>query len=192
MLMALTRPSRSADLSKLNICYRTYTAKGVTFQPTHLSKQSHSSKPIREFFFPFYAADKNICPVRALQTYEDRTLAYREKNTEPTLFLSWIGKHNPVSSSTIARWLRMCLQEAGIDTDTFKVNSVRGAAGSSAAWSGVTVMDILNAADRSTETTFQQFYHQEMQDKFTFGSAVLSSASTSNLHVDMETEPSEM
>ena len=31
MLMALTCPSRSADLSKLNICYRTYTARGVTF-----------------------------------------------------------------------------------------------------------------------------------------------------------------
>ena len=86
----------------------------------------------------------------------------------------------------------MCLQEAGIDTDTFKAHSLIDAAGLSAAWSGVTVMDILNAADWSTETTFQQFYHREMQDKSTFGSAVLSSASTSNLHVDIETEPSEM
>ena len=86
----------------------------------------------------------------------------------------------------------MCLQEAGINTDTFKAHSIRGAAGSSAAWSGVTIMDILNAADWSSETTFQQFYHQEMQDRSTLGSAVLSSASSSNLHVDMETEPSKM
>ena len=42
MLMALTRPSRSADLSKLDIRFRTYTAKGLIFQPTHLSKQSRS------------------------------------------------------------------------------------------------------------------------------------------------------
>ena len=194
MLMALTRPSRSADLSKLDIRFRTYTAKGVIFQPTHLSKQSRSSKPIREFFFPSYPTDDNICPVRALQVYEERTSSFREKNTKlkSTLFLSWIGKHDPVSSSTIARWLRMCLQEAGINTDTFKAHSIRGAAGSSAAWSGVTIMDILNAADWSSETTFQQFYHREMQDRSTFGSAVLSSASSSNLHVDMETEPSEM
>ena len=192
--MALTRPSRSADLSKLDIRFRTYTAKGVIFQPTHLSKQSRSSKPIREFFFPSYPTDDNICPVRALQVYEERTSSFREKNTKlkSTLFLSWIGKHDPVSSSTIARWLRMCLQEAGINTDTFKAHSIRGAAGSSAAWSGVTIMDILNAADWSSETTFQQFYHREMQDRSTFGSAVLSSASSSNLHVDMETEPSEM
>ena len=192
MLLALTCPSRSADLSKLDMHFRTYTAKGVIFQPTHLSKQSRSSKPIREFFFPFYVADEDICPVRALQSYEERTLSFREKNTKSTLFLSWISKHDPVSSSTIARWLRMCLQEAGIDTDTFKAHSVRGAASSSAAWSGVTIMDILNAADWSAEATFQQFYYREMQDMTTFGSSVLSSASTSNLHVDMEMEPSEM
>ena len=192
MLMALTRPSRSADLSKLDIRFRTYTAKGVIFQPTHLSKQSRSSKPIKEFFFPLYTTDENICPVRALQAYEGRTASFRENNNKSTLFLSWIGKHDPVSSSTITRWLRICLQEAGINTDTFKAHSVRGAASSSAAWSGVTTLDILNAADWSSETTYQQFYHRDVQDRSTFGSAVLSSASTSNLHVDMETEPSEM
>ena len=51
MLLALTCPSRSADLSKLDMRFRTYIAKGVIFQPTHLSKQSRSSKLIREFFF---------------------------------------------------------------------------------------------------------------------------------------------
>ena len=86
----------------------------------------------------------------------------------------------------------MCLQEAGINTDTFKAHSVRGAACSSAAWAGVTTLDIFNVADWSTETTFQQFYHRDMQDRSIFGSAVLASVSTSNLHVDMETEPSEM
>ena len=169
MLLALTRPSRSADLSKLDMRFRTYTAKGVIFQPTHLSKQSRSSKPIREFFFPFYVADEDICPVRALQSYKERTLSFREKNTKPTLLLSWIGKHDPMSSSTIARWLRMYLQEAGIDTDTFKAYSVRGAASSTAAWLGVTIMDILNAADWSAEATFQQFCHREMQDMTILG-----------------------
>ena len=183
-----------SNFNSVDIRFQTYTANGVIFQSTHLSKQSRSSKSIGEFFFPSYPIDDNICPVRALQVYEERTLSFREKNTKLkcTLFLSWIGKHDPVSSSTIARWLRMCLQEAGINTDTFKAHSIRGVAGSSAAWSGVTIMDILYAADWSSETTFQQFYHWEMQDRSTFGSAVISSASSLNLHVDMETEPSEM
>ena len=37
--------------------------------------------------------------------------------------------------------------ESGIDTETFKTHLVRGAACSATAWSGVTVADILNAAD---------------------------------------------
>ena len=53
-------------------------------------------------------------------------------------------------------------------------------------------MDILNAVDWSSEITFQQFYHREMQDRSTFGSTVLSSPSSSNLHVDMEMQPSKM
>ena len=53
-------------------------------------------------------------------------------------------------------------------------------------------MGILHVADCSTETTFQQFYHQEMQDMTTFGSSVLLSAFASNLHGDMETEPFKM
>ena len=192
MLMALTRPSRSADLSQLNIRLRTYTHEGVIFQPSHLSKQSHSSKPIKEFFFPYYTPDESLCLVKALQVYEECTASFRTGESKSTLFLSWIGKHEPVSSSTIARWLRTCLQDAGIDTDTFKAHSVRGAACLSAAWSGVTTTDILNAADWSNETTFQQFYHREVRDRSTFGSTVLMSADTSNLHVDMEAEPSKI
>jgi len=191
MLMALTHPSRSADLSTLDVHSRTYTSKGVIFQPSHLSKQSRSTKPVKEFFFPYYATDKALCPVMALKRYEECTASFRSENSN-YLFLSWIGKHEPVTSSTIARWLRTCLQEAGIDTNTFKTHSIRGATCSTAAWSGVTKSDILNAADWSSETTFQCFYHKELQDKTTFGSTVLSAANTSNLHVDTETEPSEM
>ena len=71
----------------------------------------------------------------------------------------------------------------------FKAHSVRGTACSTAAWAGVTTSDILKAADWSSEGTFQTFYHR---NKGTFGTSVLESAASSNLHVDMETEPSEM
>ena len=54
MLMALTRPSRSADLSGLDIHTRSYVSNRVTFRATHLSKQSRSSKPLSDFFFPAF------------------------------------------------------------------------------------------------------------------------------------------
>ena len=124
--------------------------------------------------------------------YEKCTASFRIGESKSTLLLSWIRKHEPFSSSTIARWIRACLQDAGVDIDTFKAHSVRGAACSTATWSGVTTMDILNAADWSNKGTFQQFYHREIRDESMFGTNVLPSANTSNLHVDMETEASKI
>ena len=83
--------------------------------------------------------------------------------------------------------------EAGIDTGIF--NSVRGASSSTAASAGVTTADILKTADWSSAGTFQRFYLHPTKvsdDKSSFGTAVLSSAQASNLHVDIETEPSKM
>ena len=123
MLMALTRPARSVDLSKLDIRARTLSEAGVTFKAQHLSKQSRASKPLADFFYPRYPEDQTICPVVTLQAYEARTLEFRAWSTEnrkTLLFLSWIGKHDPVTGSTIARWLKTCLAEAGINTEIFK------------------------------------------------------------------------
>ena len=74
------------------------------------------------------------------------------------------------------------MEEAGIDISIFKAHSVRGAACSTAAGAGVTTKDILDAADWSSERTFQRFYYRELgsSDRSTFGSSVLSSHQASN------------
>ena len=90
-----------------------------------------------------------------LRAYEERTQPFRTSSSvdfKSILFLSWIGQHDPVSSSTIARWLKTLMEDAGIDISIFKAHSVRGAA--SCAGAGVTSKDILNAADWSSEGTF--------------------------------------
>ena len=138
-----------------------------------------------------------MCPVATIQTYEQRTLQFQTPIADTgktSLFLSCIGKHEPVTGSTIARWPKTCLQEAGIDTGVFKGYSVQGAASSKAARSGVTISDILQAADWSPESTFQKFYHRSTDDKnkSSFRKAVVSLLGPSNLHVGMETEPSKM
>ena len=142
MLLALTRPSCSADLSKLDIQWMSYQADGVIFQPAHLAKQSRSSKHLADFFFPRFKDDPVICPVITLRTYEKRTKEFRDLQSpspKTTLFLSWIGKHNLVTSSTIARWLNSIMSEAGIDVGIFKSHSVRGATCTKAAGVGVTL-----------------------------------------------------
>ena len=77
MLMVLTRPARSVDLSKLDIGARSFSQAGVTFKSLHLSKQSRASKPLADFFYPKYSEDQTICPVITLQAYEARTLEFR-------------------------------------------------------------------------------------------------------------------
>ena len=94
MLLALTRPSRSADLSKLDIDWRSYQSDGVTFRPAHLAKQNRSSKCIPDFFYPCFKNDPMLCPVDTLKAYEDRTKEFRDfQSSKPKtqLFLTWIG-----------------------------------------------------------------------------------------------------
>ena len=190
MLLALTRPCRGADLAELDLRNRSYVQEGVVFQPSHLSKQSRPSHHNVKFFFPKYEEDRCLCPVEALKAYEERTLPFRNNLGENRVFRSFIGKHGPVTSSTIARWIKSCLQKAGVDTSKFKAHSTRAAAATKAAMSGLTVDEIMKAADWSSEGVFQKFYYRP-QHSVEFGSSVLA-ASASKSHVDMETEPSEV
>ena len=91
------------------------------------------------------------------------------------LFLSYVGQHTPVSNSTIARWLKTFMAEAGIDISIFKAHSVRGASCSTAVGAGVMTKNTLDAADWSSEGTFQRFYCRELKkdDKTTFGTALV-------------------
>ena len=173
MLLALTRPSRSADLSQLDLTGRRYLPEGVVFPPTKLAKQSRQSRPLTDFFFPTFPHNKRLCPVHTLKAYEERTASFREGQGSSALFLTTIKPHSPAASSTIARWLKSLLGKAGIDTAIFKAHSVRGAAATAAHNAGITTGDILNAADWSTQSVFQKFYYKPSRNTG-FGIAVLN------------------
>ena len=124
-LLAITRPSRSADLSQLDTSRMRSGVNGVSFIPSTLAKQSRQDKPIESFFFPSFPQNPTLCPVRTLSVYLDKT--NQVQGSETKLFLSFIKPHKAVTSSTIARWLRTILEQAGIDTEIFSAHSTRGA-----------------------------------------------------------------
>ena len=195
MILALTRPSRSADLVKLDLRYRRFTPEGVVFQDSGLAKQARPGRLRAEYFFPAFEQAR-LCPRHTLTVYEERTKSFRDQgDTERSkLFLAVVKPHKPISSSTMARWLRSLLGKAGIDTNIFKAHSVRGAAASAAANAGVTTIDIMKAADWSSESVFTKFYYKPVRSR-AFGAAVLSMQGSGGLQtttVDMETEPSEI
>ena len=69
------------------------------------------------------------------------------------------------------------LKLAGIDTNTFKAHSIRGASVSAAASAGITTNQIMEAADWSSVSVFQRFYYRPTQSN-QVGAAVLSTEST--------------
>ena len=120
--------------------------------------------------FPAFLANTTPCPVRTLDKYLDKTKQLREN--ENRLFISFIKPHKAVTSSSIARWLRTILEEIGIDSSIFGAHSTCGASASAAARGGVTLEEILKAANWSSESVFQRFYHKEMH-RVAYGRAVI-------------------
>ena len=135
MLLALTRPSRSADL---DLTRRVHKPDGVCFYPNVLAKQSRQGSQIAHFFFPSLPGNATLCPVATLKAYEDRTKPIRGDETR--LLISFINPYKAVTSSSVACWLKAVLGAAGIDTAIFSAHSTRGASSSAAANVGMTFL----------------------------------------------------
>ena len=60
MLLALTRPSRSADLSQLNLQGKVYKPDGVVFIPGTSAKHCRQGKPVNKIFFPSFPHESTL------------------------------------------------------------------------------------------------------------------------------------
>lgn len=77
-------------------------------------------------------------------------------------------------SSTVAIWLKLLMGKAGVNMEIFKAHSVQSASTSAAATAGITTSDILKAADWSSETVFQKFYHKPTKvNPVWYGSSII-------------------
>ena len=180
LLLALTRPMRSADLASLLVTNLKFLPEGAVFSPSCPSKQSRANKAMKDFFFPMFTPNSNLCPVNAIRVYIKRVEKFRKSET--SLFLTAIPGYHAATATTIARWIKTGLSKAGIDTSIFKAHSVRSASTSAAADAGVSTSEIMEAADWSSASVFEKFYYRP-QKSTNFGHSVISTAS--NLQSDM-------
>ena len=104
---------------------RSYTQEGVNFAQNAVIE----GKTLQGFFFPSFSWNKLLCSVEALQEYKRKLKSLRGKEM---LFLAMIKHHRPVTSSTIARWLKKVLELSEIDTSIYSVHSAQGASTSAA------------------------------------------------------------
>ena len=113
MLLALSGSKRQSDLRALDIRFKKHIPEVVTFQLA-TSTKTRSSKNSIEFFFPPFTHNKKLCPVACLDSYIERSKAWRGVGNRPQpLFLSFQAPQKPVSSATIGRWFVKGYNEGG-------------------------------------------------------------------------------
>ena len=175
LLMALVEASQSSELHALDVRYMVFKPEGVLFSLPTLTKKRTCGAPPKQLFFAAFPKDQNLCVVQCLREYEKQTVTFRPRNKEADnpLFLSHIRPHRPVTSQRIAHWVKDRLLEAGVDTSRFKAHSVRRAVTSAALNKGVTLGDILQVADWSSNSTFRFYYRPTHDHSTIFGQKVL-------------------
>eukprot|EP00118_Oscarella_pearsei_P020915 m.231510 g.231510 ORF g.231510 m.231510 type:complete len:603 (+) comp40072_c0_seq1:414-2222(+) len=180
MLLALTRPSRSADLVRIDTRFLRITEEGVCYKPTGWAKQQKIGVATLEIFHPAFPEEEILCPRSTVEAYLSRTSRWRKGPDYSQLLLSVIERHRPVTSATVARWIKGMMSAAGINVDKFKAHSTRGASASAAGEAGIPIQDILAAADWRSQETFIRHYYRLLNKppSSQFGRTVLSQEST--------------
>ena len=159
-LLALVSAQRGQSLHLLDIDCMSVAEDRYTFHLVGDFKQSRKGYETLNIVLPAFHDDTRLCIVKTLDVYLERTKPLRLSSR---LFISTVRPFKPVSKDTIARWIKLTLNMAGVDVGIYKPHSTRAAATSAAHRKGVNIKEILNVAGWSRETTFARFYNRPLQ-----------------------------
>ena len=109
-----------------------------------------------------FEEDTKLCVGATFKEYLKRTKVYLEGNKDQ-LLLSFVKLRNPVVSSTISRWIKNVLREAGIDNKIFKGQSTRSVTTSKVGLAGLSLTGILERGSWSNASTWQRFYNRQVE-----------------------------
>ena len=143
-LVALVSAQRVQSLHKLDLDCMTQENDRITFKFA-LLKQSRPSVKSHIMELCVYPENPQICVVKTLSHYLERTQSFTEQETK--LFLTYQKPHHAVSASTIIRWIKSMLKRAGVDTSKFGAHSTRATSSSAAKQAGVPIMNILSTRE---------------------------------------------
>lgn len=170
LLIALTTGQRCQTLTLLDISegYMQRNSTCFNFGLTEHLKQDRPGKVFGNLRLYKYNIEE-LCVYKTLEQYIEATSKLRSSSK---LLVSFIKPHNAVTSSTIGRWIKNTLTQAGIDTQTFTAHSTRCAA-TSKACASVSADIILATAGWNEESTFRKFYDKPVAITDQMSTAVL-------------------
>lgn len=130
MLCALANAQREQTMCAhaLDLRNKIETSESIKFIVTDRLKTSRPGKSVEVCITATDVAE--ICPVTTSREYICRTeiLRLHDGKFGNKLFLYFVKSHNPLTTSTIGRWIKTVMHSAGTDTSVFKAHSVREAA----------------------------------------------------------------
>ena len=138
MLLALTTSQRVQTLKALDIHSMTLNTKQCVFVINSVLKTTKPGKHLTNIQIEAFVANKNLCPLEHLKQYLEKTSAIRGLHTQ--LLLSYQKPHRPVSTDTIARWIKVVLAQAGVNTELFSAHSTRAASTTAAHNKGISII----------------------------------------------------
>ena len=173
MLLALLTGQRTQTLHCLDVNHMDMSDKKCIFYLTSLQKHSRPGKHQKPLELEAFDHEPNLCVIRHLKAYVDKTSVHRGYTKRNQLLLSFQKPFKPVSKDTISRWTKNVLKDAGIDTTKFGAHSTRAASTSAAAKAGTPLEVILESAGWSNCGTFAKFYQKPINARCNFGSVLL-------------------
>ena len=161
ILLGLIALKRGAEIHQLDISFKKSFGDYYSFdlQKTVKNIKGKVPKPLKFFR---HGGNKKLCPMYCIDQYITMTNPWRPKQNHGPLFLSYVKPHLPLSKSRLAAWVKEIIKQAGVNTDTFSAHSVRGASSSKAFMEGLSIQEVLDHGSWSQESTWQRFYHREV------------------------------
>ena len=157
MLMALVTAARGQELKVLFLDNMVRSEDKVKFIISERTK-TRKYNPLRKLEFMKYIISQNLDLVACLDVYIIATQTQRTKSQKQQLLICYQSPHKPVSTTTIARWLKTVMAQAGICTDVYSAHSTRSASTSKATSKGVSTRSILKQAYRTNALAFKRLY----------------------------------
>lgn len=156
MLLALCSLQRVQTLHSINVYDIRFEYDRVYIPIFKLLKNFTAKRNKLVITLKHFDSNSAICPALTLKEYIRRTVPIRGKSKQ--LFISFQKPHNPVSKSSLSRWISTVMEEAGIDITQFKSHSTRAAASSAAKANDIPIDEIINTAGWSNAAVFHKFY----------------------------------
>lgn len=105
------------------------------------ARKSRRHDALKVIFINRLVQEGNLCPVKCLEHYVSCTNDLWN-DVSDSLFIFSKKPHPKATPSTVARWIKSILFEAGVDVPIFSAHST-GAASASAAWAKGMVLEAI-------------------------------------------------